>query len=98
MTLRLPRGIPKDAVLPLGFAALGASYFALTYLRRPPLPALPFGPVRLNDLHALAEWERHARDARFALFAGLGAGGVLWFLRKSGRGVGSSRQVRDSLA
>jgi hypothetical protein len=97
MSFRLPRGIPKDAALPLGFAALGASYFALTYLARPHVPGME-EHVRLSDLHALAEWERHARDARFALFAGLGAGGLLWLLRKADHGAGQVRQARDSLA
>jgi hypothetical protein len=95
VAFRLPSlpHVPKEAVLPLGFAALGTSYFILTYLAR---PALHKDHLLLSDLYALAEWERHARDARFALFAGLGAGGLLWLLRKSGSG--QARQVRDSLA
>jgi hypothetical protein len=63
--------IPKKAMLPLAFAGLGVSYFALTNLRRPPT----------DDALGMALWERHSRDAKFALLAGLGAGVVLWWTR-----------------
>jgi hypothetical protein len=67
---------PKDlfsrkAALPLAFAGLGVSYFALTALRRPPAA----------DVLATQLWERHERDAKFALLAGLSAGVVLWWTR-----------------
>jgi hypothetical protein len=70
MQLALPK-VPKKAVLPLVFAGLGASYFALTVLRRP----------SVTDFEAGLLWERHKRDARFALVAGIGAGALLWWAR-----------------
>jgi len=65
------RAIPKKAVLPLAFAGLGVSYFVLTSLRKPPAV----------DTFGTALWERHERDAKFALLAGLGAGIILWVSR-----------------
>lgn len=63
--------VPRKAMLPLAFAGLGASYFALTILRRPPQ----------TDALATMLWERHERDAKFALLAGVGAGAILWWMR-----------------
>ncbi len=61
----------KAETLPLAFGALGVGYFAVTQLRKP-------DP---NDVAAFALWERHARDAKVGLFAGLGAATVLWLAR-----------------
>jgi hypothetical protein len=58
-----------DKVFPIGFAALGTGYFAMTMLRKP-------AGVEKNAA-ALAAWERHKSDARIALVAGLGAAGLL---------------------
>ena len=63
--------LPRKAMLPLAFAGLGASYFALTLLRKPPP----------EDMLEMALWKRHEHDAKFALLAGLSAGAVLWWLR-----------------
>jgi len=52
--------------LPLAFAGLGAAYYLLTLSRKPHAP----DPL----------WERHMRDAKFALGAGLGAGALLWWV------------------
>jgi hypothetical protein len=63
--------IPKGAALPLTFGGLGVGYFLLTYLNRP----------SEADPVARAAWERHARDAKVALFFGLAAGTILWVAR-----------------
>ena len=63
--------MPKGAMLPLAFGVLGVGYFTATQLRKP----------TSEDLHALADWQRHLRDAKIGLFAGLGAAAVLWLLR-----------------
>jgi hypothetical protein len=63
--------LPRHATLPLAFAALGVSYFTVTALRRP----------SASDRRALELWERHERDAKIAMFAGLGAGAILWWTR-----------------
>lgn len=64
--------LPRHATLPLTFAALGVSYFAVTSLRKPSASV---------DRHTFELWERHERDAKIALFAGVGAGAVLWWSR-----------------
>ena len=64
--------LPRHATLPLAFAALGVSYFAVTTLRRP----------SASDRRGLELWERHERDAKIAMFAGLGAGAILWWTVK----------------
>jgi hypothetical protein len=63
--------MPKGAALPLAFGALGVGYFVATQLRKP----------TIDDMHSLAQWQRHARDAKVALVAGLGAAAMLWLLR-----------------
>lgn len=57
----------KGAALPLALGALGVGYFVVTQLRRPS-PA---------DPSAHAQWERHARDAKVGLIAGLAAAAIL---------------------
>lgn len=71
-----------DKVLPISLAALGTGYFAWTMLRKP------------ADSRALPQWERHKSDARVALFAGLGAAGLLLLFRGGGEEV----MERDSFA
>jgi hypothetical protein len=56
----------KVPTLPLVFAAAGTGYYLATLAQKP----------ATDD----AAWERHMRDARFALGAGLGAGALLWLL------------------
>jgi hypothetical protein len=65
--------IRKDDALPLTLAGLGVGYFALTHLQ---------GPLsqRPQDLEL---WDRHKRDAKVALVAGLGAGALLWWMRSA---------------
>jgi len=75
--------IRRSDVLPLTFAGLGVGYFAVTYLQKPTLPSP-------RDLEL---WERHKRDARVALVAGLGAGALLWWMRAD-----KSAPQRDSFA
>jgi hypothetical protein len=72
-------------ILPIGLAALGTGYFAMTMLKKP----VGAGPA------ALAEWERHKRDARIGLFAGLGAATLLLVI---GGGGGEESIDRDSFA
>jgi len=74
-----------DKALPIGFAALGTGYFAMTMLRKP----------EPSNRVALEQWERHKRDARIALFAGLGAAGLLLVMRGGG---GEEMMERDSFA
>ena len=71
MMVVMSLALPKNAALPLALAGLGATYFAITILRRP----------SDADRQALELWERHKRDAKVALIAGLGAGAVLWWTR-----------------
>ncbi|HYX21717.1 MAG TPA: hypothetical protein VFA98_12805 [Thermoanaerobaculia bacterium] len=52
--------------LPLAFAGIGAAYYLTTLAQRPS--------------HPDPRWDRHIRDAKFALLAGLGAGAALWGL------------------
>jgi len=68
---RMSVAIQKSAALPLAFAVLGTSYFALTMLRKP----------HVADRQAVELWERHKRDATIGLIAGLGASAVLWWSR-----------------
>ena len=65
--------ISKDMALPAALGALGIGYFAATYADRPPE----------DDTDAMVRWQRHARDAKIALAASLGAGLVLWLVRAS---------------
>ena len=58
----------KLPVLPLAFAAAGVGYYLATLAQKP----------ETEDI----AWERHMRDARFALGAGLGAGVLLWALEE----------------
>ena len=64
--------LPRHATLPLAFAALGVSYFAVTSLRKPSASV---------DRHTFELWERHERDAKVAMGAGLLAGAILWWTR-----------------
>jgi hypothetical protein len=73
-----------DKVLPIGFAALGTGYFAWTMLQK---------PADVRSAADVVAWERHKRDARIALFAGLGAAGLLLLFRGSGEAMD-----RDSFA
>jgi hypothetical protein len=66
-----PRSLSRDHVLPLAFCALGVGYYVVTALREPER-----GNIQAAQLH-----ERHKRDARIGLFAGLGAGVVLWWMK-----------------
>jgi len=69
-----------DKVLPIGLAALGTGYFTYTMLKKP-----------AGGGAALAEWERHKRDAQVALAAGLGAATVLLMVRGAGGGEAFDR-------
>jgi hypothetical protein len=71
-----------NKILPIGFAALGTGYFTWTMLQKP------------SDPRALVAWDRHKRDARIALFAGLGAAGLLLVFARGG----DSEMERDSFA
>ncbi len=73
-----------DKALPIGLAALGTGYFAWTMFQKP------------SDPRALPEWDRHKRDARIALFAGLGAAGLL--LAFGGGAEAEEVMERDSFA
>ena len=48
--------LSRKAVLPLAFAGLGASYFTLTLLRKPPP----------GDVLEMALWQRHTQGFREA--------------------------------
>jgi hypothetical protein len=69
----------KVPTLSLLLAGTGASYFALTLAQKPRRFA---DHATSFDLHTTSEWERHMRDAKFALLFGLGAGGLLWWLEE----------------
>jgi hypothetical protein len=56
----------KVPTLSFIFAGAGAAYYLATLAQKPRIP----DPL----------WERHDRDALFALGAGLGAGLVLWLV------------------
>ncbi len=77
----------SDKALPITFAALGTGYFAWTMLQKPADAARNPG--------ALVTWERHKRDARIGLLAGLGAAGLLLLFRGTG---GEEAMDRDSFA
>ena len=63
--------LTKENALPLTFIGLGTIYFLFTYMKRP----------HSLDPNAHEQWERHVRDAKVALVAGVGAGAILWWLR-----------------
>jgi len=69
----------KVPTLSLLLAGAGAGYCVLTLAQKPRRFA---DHATSFDLRNAAEWERHMRDAKFALLFGLGGGGLLWWMEE----------------